>query len=63
MASNKFLGIKTVETKVDVVTRKETIKITQKDIDKLNQDIVNNISKNESEREKGIEIAERCVMK
>ena len=45
MTSNKFLESKTVETKVDIVTRKETIKITQKDIDKLNQDIVNNITK------------------
>ena len=59
----KLLQVKRVETKKNYVTRKGTIKITQRHIDELNQSIVRDISQKEAIREKGLEIAENCVMK
>lgn len=59
----KLLKTKTVKTDVEYVTRAENIKITQKDIDELNQKIIKDITENEIKREKGLEVAAKCVMK
>lgn len=59
----KLVEIKRVKTEVECITRGESIKITQKNIDELNQKIIKDIAENEAIRERGLEIAEKCVMK
>ena len=49
---------KTVKTKVECFTRGESIEITKKDIDKLNQKIIKGIAENKDKRERCLEVAE-----